>query len=118
MSIEGPEPSPKVIGYHAVIEVGLQTLIAVIMKALDGCFFDRLVHPFHLTAGPWVTEFCQTVFFADHVEAHGRRSRRIAIGFPNQSCDSEFSCLVDGTLTFSGLDFRHIKMLKTQLDSI
>ena len=66
MSIEGPEPSPKVIGYHAVIEVGLQTLITVVMKALDGCFFDRLVHPFHLTAGPWVTEFCQTVFLADN----------------------------------------------------
>lgn len=124
------------------------------MEALDGCFFDRPVHPFNLIIGPRMVGFCQKVFnpvgFADHVEAHGTRPRRIAIaglfseldavigqngmnpvrdhtqevfeefpnrlpiGFPDQLCDSEFSCPVDGNeevqLTSSGLDFCYVEM--------
>lgn len=53
------------------------------MEAFDGCFLDRPVHPFYLTIGPGMVGFRQTMFdlvsFADHVEAHGARPRRIAV---------------------------------------
>lgn len=81
--IDGLEPSPEVVGCHAVVEVDLQLLMAVVMEAFDGCFLDCPVHLLNLTIDPWMTGFRQTVFdpmrFADHVEAHGTRPRRIAI---------------------------------------
>ncbi len=57
--------------------------MTVVMEAFDSCFLDRPVHPFNLTVRPGMVGFCQTVFdpmgFADHVEAHWTRPRRIAI---------------------------------------
>ncbi len=128
--------------------------MTVVMEAFDGCFLDCPVHLFHLTVRPGMTGFRQTMFdpvsFADHVEAHGTRPRRISmtellseldavigqngmnpirdhaqavfeefpgclpIGFPDQLCDSEFACPVDGNeevqLTFSSLDFGYVEM--------
>lgn len=130
--------------------------MAVVIEALDGCIFDRPVHPFNLTVCSGMVGLCQTVFdpigFADHVEAHGTRSGCIAItellseldavigqngmdparndaqetfeqflgclsvGFPDQSCDSEFACPVDSNgevqLTLSSLEFGNIDVKK------
>ena len=50
--------------------------------------------------------------FTDHVEAHWTRPYRLPIGFPDQLCDREFSCLVDGReqvqLSCTTLDFDNI----------
>mgnify|MGYP004707762297 CR=1 FL=1 len=57
--------------------------MAVVMKAFDGCFLDRPVHPFNLTIGTRMIGLRQTMFnpvgFADHVEAHWTRPGRIAV---------------------------------------
>lgn len=51
-----------------------QLFVAVLVKALDGSVFDRLVHPLDLSVGPGMIRLHQTVLnpvgFADHVEAH------------------------------------------------
>ncbi|GBR61292.1 hypothetical protein AA100600_2648 [Gluconobacter thailandicus F149-1 = NBRC 100600] len=60
-----------------------QLLMTVVMEAFDGCFLDCPVHPLNLTVRPGMIGFRQAVFnpvgFADHVEAHWTRPRRIAI---------------------------------------
>ncbi len=50
-------------------------IMVVVMEALHDGVFDCSVHPFDLTVGPWVLDFCQpmldAIFFTSHFE-HAR----------------------------------------------
>lgn len=60
--------------------------------------------------------------FTDHVEAHWTRPYRLPIGFPDQLCDREFACLVDGReqvqLICTTLDFDNIDVKKSRWSSV
>jgi hypothetical protein len=58
-------------------------LVAIVMEALDGCLFDRAVHPLDLTVGPGMVRLGEPVLDAvgraDHVEAHLPRPGSVTI---------------------------------------
>ena len=54
---EGLQAAAEVVGVDKVVEMLGELLMAVIMKALDGCFFDGPVHPLDLPIGPGMVDF-------------------------------------------------------------
>ena len=62
------------MGCEKVGEMCAQLIVAVVVKALDGCFLDSAVHSLDLAVGPRVVglgePMLDPVGFADHVEAH------------------------------------------------
>ena len=74
-ALEGLEPPPIIICVDAVVEVGGQLGVAVVMVSFDGRLLDRPVHPFDLAVSPWMLDLGEPVFapvfFAPHVEHVG-----------------------------------------------
>ena len=66
-----------------------QLVVAVVVETFHGGLFDRAVHPFDLSVGPWVVGLCQAVFntigLADHVEAHRPGVDRVSV--PRLLCE-------------------------------
>lgn len=60
-AFEGFQSAAIIIGVDEVLEVGFELVMAIIVIAFDGCFFDRPVHPFDLAIGPRVFDFGEAV---------------------------------------------------------
>ena len=59
--------------------------MALVMKAFDGRFLNRAVHPLDLTVGPKMVRLGKPVLdvigFADHVKAHLARPGGVAVAW-------------------------------------
>lgn len=58
---QGLEPAGEIVGCAEVREAAAELVVRFIVKALDGCLFDRAVHSFHLAVRPGVFHLGQTV---------------------------------------------------------
>ena len=63
--LEGLEPSAKVAGSNAVIEMSSQLGVIVVVIALDRRFLDRPVHSLDLSIGPGMHRLRQPVFYVE-----------------------------------------------------
>ena len=61
-TFEGLEASAEVVGVDEVVEMLGELLMAVIMKALDGRFFDGPVHPLDLPVRPGMVDLGNRCF--------------------------------------------------------
>ena len=86
-----------------------QLIMAVVVEAFDGGFFDRSVHPLDLAVGPEMVglrePMLNAVGFADHVEAHGLGVGSISV--------SGLLCELDAVVSEDGVDlighcFEHV----------
>lgn len=75
-----------------------QLVVAVVVETFDGGVFDRPVHPFDLTTGPWMIGLRQSVFdaicLANHVEAH--RAGVDGVPVPRLLCELDSVVREDG----------------------
>ena len=63
-ALERLESSPEVVGSDEVSQMLLQLLVIVVMKALDGSFFDGPVHSLNLPVGPRMFDLGKAMFNA------------------------------------------------------
>ena len=60
-AFEGLQSSPEVVGADEVGQVSSQLVVVVVVEAFDGRFFDRPIHPFHLTIRPGMLDLGEPV---------------------------------------------------------
>lgn len=61
---QSPGSLGEVVSGDKVSEMGPQLVVAIVVVALDGGFFDGTVHAFHLPVGPGMIRFRQPMFDA------------------------------------------------------
>ena len=55
------EPLSEVIGHQEGLEVFLEMLVGLVGRLLHGGFFAGTIHAFHLTIGPGMVDFRETL---------------------------------------------------------
>ena len=74
-AFKGLEASAVIVGVDEVCEVAFELLVAVVMVAFDGGFFDRPVHSLDLPVCPWMLDLGQAVRDPIFVAAHVKHVR-------------------------------------------
>lgn len=76
-TLESFEPAGIVVCVDEVGEMGFELLMAIVVVALDGGFFNRPVHSLDLSVGPRVLDFGQAVFDAVLAASHVKHVRHV-----------------------------------------